>query len=75
MLHALLVISSLNFKVITLDYWSSLIGNIAWIYFKNFFVHTLDTLWHTHEISKELNKPKCVKKFSKNWIYNSRFRL
>ena len=36
----------------------------------NFFVDTLDTLWHTQEISKNLEYPKCVKKFIENGFRN-----
>ena len=38
-----------------------------------FFVDTLDTLWHTQEISKDLEYLKCVKKFIENWIHTSVF--
>ena len=38
-----------------------------------FFVDTLDTLWHTQDISKDLEYPKCVKKFIENRICTSVF--
>ena len=58
-------ISCLNFKVITLDYEPNLTSRKNRKYYLNsvecFCVHTLNTLWHTHKISKNLEQTKCVK--------------
>ena len=40
---------------------------------ENFCVHTLDTLCHIREISKDLQHPQCVKKLLENGIYSSEF--
>ena len=36
-------------------------------------MHILNTLCHIHEISKNLEYPKCVKKLLENGIYSSDF--
>ena len=41
--------------------------------YQNFFVDTLDTLWYTQEISKDMEYPKCIKKFIENGICNNGF--